>query len=186
MSLPACSAALPAWPMARSTSRPAFSAGPPEPAGVSRLHALSMVNATATSMATGIDLIVRLDRSGGAGGGLAEMEIEKLARRGQRRGLGRGLLDLRREHGGKLPRAQAGLETQHEAPAVVDHDFVVVVRGVLPALDHRKNGEAPAAEVEGARSLFSSHSPVAMHANFHDDTSLEVCSSSKQVSRLPQ
>src|SRR5437879_8300870 len=117
---------------------------------------------------------------------LAEMEIEKLARRWQRRGLRRRLPDLFVEHRGELPAAQARLETQHEAPAVVDHHFVVVVRGILPALDHGKHGKAPAAEVEGARSLFSSHSPVAMHANFHDDASLEVCSSLEASFALPQ
>src|SRR5439155_6368842 len=53
MSLPACSTDFPAWPMARSASRPAFSMGPPFS---SRLHAASSVNAAARS-ANAIDLI---------------------------------------------------------------------------------------------------------------------------------
>src|SRR5205807_4413165 len=83
-----------------------------------------------------------------------------------------------------FPGAQARLEAQHEAPAVVDHHFVVLVHGILPALDHRQYGKPPAAEVEGAGSLFASHSTVAMHTNLHD-ARLAVCSTSKQVSRLP-
>src|SRR5438105_10824162 len=110
------------------------------------------------------------------GDGLLAKAEEETPRRGGRGRLGSGLLDLRREHRGEFPGAQAWLEAQHEAPTVVDHHFVVLVHGVLPALDHRQYGKPPAAEVEGAGSLFASHSTVAMHTNLHD-ARLGVCSS---------
>src|SRR5258708_871710 len=182
---PAFSTALPAWPKALSISLPAFSAGPPEP---SRLHAGSSAIAAARMMRemdfmanvllTAKTCSARLGRRRM----LAKAE-EEAARCARGNGLGGGLLDLRREHRGELPGAQARLEAQHEAPPVIDHHFVVLVHGVLPALDHRQYREPSAAEVESAGSLLASHASVAMNTNLHD-ACLAVCSCSKQVSRL--
>src|SRR5258708_6394421 len=135
---PAFSTALPAWPKALSISLPAFSAGPPEP---SRLHAGSSAIAAARMMRemdfmanvllTAKTCSARLGRYR-----LLAKAEEEAARPGRGGRLRSGLLDLRREHRGELPGAQARLAAQHQAPPALDHHFVVLVRGVLPAIDH--------------------------------------------------
>ena len=69
---------------------------------------------------------------------------------------------------------RAGLQAQHEAPAVVDHHFIVGMRRVVPALENDENRQSPSAQVEGAGSLVTSRSPIAVHADLHVDKNVSL------------
>src|SRR5688572_21557982 len=80
---------------------------------------------------------------------------------------GLGLRLGRGEDRGELPAARRHLVAQHEAPAVVDADLEVAVRGVGPAADDGDDRKAPPAEMERPGSFFSVGTCIAKDVESH-------------------